>query len=72
MADLVFEIVEEVIAAYGDVKATQARFGYKDPMAIYNWRSRGIPARLIADIHIDTGIGLERLKSGSTMKSTAA
>tara|TARA_Y100000592_G_C5219761_1_gene198901 strand:+ start:85 stop:297 length:213 start_codon:yes stop_codon:yes gene_type:complete len=58
------EIVEEVIAAYGGVSGVQDRFGYKHPMAVYNWRSRGIPKSLLADIHIDTGIEISRLRLG--------
>lgn len=58
------EIVEEVINAYGGVKAVQARFGYREPMAVYNWRARGIPRTLIADIHVDTGIEIKRLQQG--------
>lgn len=58
------EIVEEVIAAYNGVPGVQARFGYKYPMAVYNWRIRGIPKSLLADIHVDTGIEIERLKLG--------
>lgn len=59
------DVVEEVIAAYGGIGAVQARFKYKEPMAVYNWRSRGIPNRLIADIHVDTNISIQRLKEGS-------
>jgi len=58
------EIVEQVISAYGGVPGVQERFGYKHPMAVYNWRSRGIPKSLLADIHVDTGIEIERLKIG--------
>ena len=56
-------VVDEVIDAYGNVAAVQERFNYKKPMGVYNWRSRGIPKALIADIHIDTGISVERLKN---------
>ena len=58
------EIVEEVIAAYGGVAETQKRLGYKHPMAVYNWRVRGLPQKLIADIYQDTKIPIERLKMG--------
>jgi len=58
------EIVEEVISAYGGVHGVQERFGYKHPMAVYNWRSRGIPKSLLADIHLDTSIEIDRLKLG--------
>jgi hypothetical protein len=58
------EIVEEVIAAYGGVSGVQERFGYKQPMAVYNWRARGIPRSLLADIHMDTGIDISRLRLG--------
>ena len=64
------EIVEEIIAAYGGVRGVQLRFGYTQPMAVYNWRSRGVPKSLIADIHIDTGIPIPRLRLG--LKGTAA
>lgn len=55
-------IVEEVIDWYGGVKKVQERFEYTEPMAVYNWRRRGLPQDKIADIYIDTGIPLERLK----------
>lgn len=58
------EIVEEVIAAYGGVAAVQKRFGYSEPMGVYNWRSRGLPRALVADIHLDTGIDIKRLREG--------
>ena len=58
------EIVEEVIAAYGGIPGVQKRFGYKEPMAVYNWRSRGLPKSLIVEIHLDTKIDLERLQKG--------
>lgn len=57
------EIIDEVISRYGGVKAVQERFGYQQPMGVYNWRSRGIPRSLIAEISVDTGIGLPRLLS---------
>lgn len=56
------EIVNEVIASYGDIKAVQERFNYTSPEAVYNWRSRGIPKDKIADIHLDTGISIRRLQ----------
>jgi hypothetical protein len=68
MNNQIDDIVEEVITAYGGIANTQSRFKYKDPMAVYNWRSRGIPRALIPNIHIDTGICLNRLMS-STGKS---
>lgn len=58
------EIVEEVIAAYGGVPEVQARFGYSEPMAVYNWRSRGLPKSLLVEIHLDTKIELQRLQQG--------
>ena len=57
-------IIEEIIDQYGGVKAVQARFSYTEPMAVYNWRSRGIPKSLIAEIHLDTGIEMQRLLLG--------
>lgn len=57
------DIVDEVITAYGGVKAVQERFGYSKPMAVYNWRSRGIPRDKVADIHVDTGIDIPRLQA---------
>jgi len=65
------EVVEEVIAAYGGIAGTQARFEYKEPMAVYNWRIRGIPVSLLADIYADTGIALDRLKAGSSKQQQA-
>lgn len=59
------DIVDEVIAAYGGPKKVQARFGYKEPMAVYNWRARGLPKSLLAEIHIDTGIEIKRLQMGT-------
>ena len=49
-------IVDQVIDAYGGISEAQERFGYTEPMGVYNWRFRGIPKSLIADIYIDTGI----------------
>lgn len=66
------EIVEEVIARYGGVKAVQQRFGYKEPMAVYNWRARGIPKSLIADIHMDTGIDIKRLQQKTSFTDQSA
>lgn len=54
-------IVDEVISKYGGVKAVQVAFGYKQPMAVYNWRTRGIPKDKLIDIHLRTGIELSRL-----------
>ena len=54
-------ITEQIIDIYGGVKAVQARFNYTEPMAVYNWRSRGIPKSLIAEIHLDTGIPMQHL-----------
>lgn len=58
-------VIDEVISAYGGVPKVQQRFGYKEPMGVYNWRSRGIPKALIADIHVDTNIPIEKLKMAS-------
>jgi hypothetical protein len=55
------KIIDEVIEAYGGVSSAQARFGYSDPRAVYNWRARGIPHRLLPQIHMDTRLPLERL-----------
>jgi len=67
-------IIEEIIAQYGGVKAVQTRFSYTEPMAVYNWRSRGIPKSLIAEIHLDTGIEMQRLllgvKSHESLRTT--
>ena len=65
MEIVVNAVVDEVIAAYNGVPNVQERFGYTEPMGVYNWRSRGIPRTLIADIHVDTGISIERLQSGA-------
>lgn len=56
------DIADEVIDRYGGVKAVQERFGYSTPMAVYNWRSRGIPKGKLIDIHLDTGLSLEKLR----------
>ncbi len=56
-----FPIVEDVINAYGGVRGVQSRFGYKEPMAVYNWRSRGLPRSLVAEIYVDTGIDMSLL-----------
>lgn len=63
------DIVNEVIAAYGGVAAVQKRFGYSKPMAVYNWRSRGLPKDKLAEIHLDTGIPLDRLMSSQPSKA---
>lgn len=57
------DIVEEVISTYGGVAKVQERFGYSQPMGVYNWRFRGIPKSLVAEIHIDTGISIQRLQA---------
>lgn len=62
--DVYKEVVDKVIGAYGDVGGVQKRFGYQSPMAVYNWRSRGLPKRLLLDIHTDTGISVSQLKLG--------
>lgn len=72
MNEIAKEVVEEVIAAYGGVPAVQQRFGYKEPMAVYNWRSRGLPKSLIADIHVDTKIDIQRLQKGVRAADRAA
>jgi len=59
------EIVNEIIEAYGGVPGVMARFEYMQPMAVYNWRIRGVPLYLIADIHVDTGIPISKIKEGS-------
>jgi len=68
------KIVDKVIDTYGGVKAVQERFGYTKPMAVYNWRSRGLPRSLIAEIHMDTKIDIAELTKGvgdSASKSAA-
>lgn len=65
------EVIDEIISAYGGVADVQKRFNYSEPMGVYNWRSRGIPKSLLADIHLDTGISIERLKE-ATKESAAA
>lgn len=58
------DVVNEVISAYGGIKEVQARFNYTEPMAVYNWRARGVPKALLAEIHIDTNIPIRRLQQG--------
>lgn len=70
MTNTATEIIEEIITAYGGVAGTQSRFKYKNPMAVYNWRARGIPRALIADIHTDTGISIPRLKQASLIRKS--
>lgn len=65
------KIVDEVIEAYQGVANVQKRFGYTEPMAVYNWRARGIPRYLLLDIHADTGIDIDRLKAGASGRHTA-
>ena len=48
--------INDIIDSYGSVKAVQMRFNYSKPMGVYNWRRRGIPKLLVAEIHVDTGI----------------
>ena len=57
-------LLDEIISKYGGVKALQARFSYSEPMGVYNWRNRGVPKSLVAEIHIDTGIDMKRLLQG--------
>lgn len=61
-------IFEEIVKSYGNVKSIQARFGYTSPMAVYNWRTRGIPKDKLIDIHNDTGIDLQKLNTGELKK----
>ena len=57
------QVIDRVIDAYkGGIPEIQERFGYSKPMGVYNWRSRGIPKSLIADIHMDTKIPIDQLK----------
>lgn len=58
------EVINEIISAYGGVAEVQKRFSYSEPMGVYNWRSRGVPKSLIAEIHVDTGIPISRLQQG--------
>lgn len=60
------EVIDQVIGAYGGVRATQERFGYREPMAVYNWKARGLPRSLLAQIHVDTGIDIPRLQAGTS------
>lgn len=64
-------IVEEVIKRYGGVPAVQERFGYSSPMAVYNWRSRGIPKDKLIDVHMDTGVELWRLRKTKSPEAAA-
>lgn len=64
-------IIDEIISAYNGVSNIQKRFKYSEPMGVYNWRSRGIPLRCIADIHLDTGISIKRLKTATSKKLQA-
>jgi hypothetical protein len=64
-------LVNEVIKQYGGVKAVQVRFKYTAPMGVYNWRMRGIPKSLVAEIHMDTGIALGRLLQGAKPRVAA-
>jgi len=64
------QIVEDVIAAYGGVSGVQRRFNYREPMAVYNWRARGIPGYLVADIHMDTGLDIAKLREAASSKKT--
>ena len=63
------EVINEIISAYGGISKVQKRFGYSEPMGVYNWRSRGVPRSLIAEIHVDTKIPIARLQGG--VKSAA-
>ena len=58
------KIIDQVIEACGGVEKTQKHFKYSNPTAIYNWRTRGLPRHLIADIYLKTGIPIKRLKRG--------
>lgn len=62
------DIVEEVIDAYGGVSAVQDRMKYKDSMCVYNWRIRGLPKAKLADIHIHTGIAIDRLMKATDLR----
>lgn len=63
--NLASEVIDQIIEAYNGVPNLQKRFNYSEPMGVYNWRSRGIPRALLADIFLDTGIPIERLKAAT-------
>ncbi len=64
-------LINEIIEKYGGVKAVQTRFSYSEPMGVYNWRNRGIPKSLVAEIHLDTDIEMQRLLDGVKPKAAA-
>lgn len=64
MNESINQVVDQIIAAYEGVENVQLRFGYTEPMGVYNWRSRGVPKSLVADIHLDTGIPITRIQEG--------
>lgn len=59
-------IVERVIDSYGGIKAVQKRFKYTSPVAVYQWKTRGIPKDKIVDIHLETGLPLKQLNNKPT------
>lgn len=59
------DVINRVIAAYGGVKGAQKRFKYTSPVAVNNWKTRGLPGRLLVDIHLDTDIPLRKLKAAT-------
>lgn len=64
MRDFSEEVVNQVIGAYGSVKAAQEALEYKNAMTVYNWRQKGIPKIKVPEIHLDTGIDVARLLDG--------
>lgn len=60
---IIDRVVDRIIDAYDGVSGVQKRFGYTEPMGVYNWRSRGIPKSLIAEIYVDTNIPIRTLQS---------
>ena len=59
------DLIQKIIDAYGGVKSVQDQFEYSSPMAIYQWRCRGIPSKAVVPIHLKTGIPLDELQAGT-------
>lgn len=58
------KLVRKVIKHYGGVNATQKRFGYESPEAVYMWLKRGVPKKHVLKVHKDTGLPLDKLLAG--------
>lgn len=64
-------LFETIVYEYGSVPKVQKAMGYKSRMAVYQWKTRGIPPSKILQIHKDTGIDIRVLLEGAEKPTEA-